>query len=247
MAKTMAKTASKALATWQEELAKDAQAAVATESSVQLGNRLSTKGGRFSFGGNLLKDTHIDLVVLDHVMKNTYYEGRYDPDNPASPVCFAFGTDEKTMAPHAESTKPQSKTCADCPQNKFGTSDTGKGKACKNIRELAVIPAEQLKTLATAEVGLLAVPVMSVKPWAAYVQQLAVGKLPPYAVVTTVSIEPDAKSQYRLGFHPAEAIDMSEHFAALKAKRAEAAPMLVVPYKPVEAQPAAAPRGKRKY
>lgn len=245
----MAKTTGKAVVSWQDEVAKDAKAVAAQEASVQLGSFISLRGGRFSFNGNQLKDDHMDVVVLDHVAENAYYEGRFDPDAPASPVCFAFGTDEKTMAPHPDAPKPQHPTCQGCPQNQFGSADTGKGKACKNQRKLALIHADQLGDVANAEVAFMRLPPTSVKPWAAYVQTLAATtNRPPYAMVTTVSIGPDPKTQFKLSFRPEQPLDMDRLFTALKAKRAEVAPALVVPYAPVEAseKPAASPR-KRKY
>ena len=82
----------------------------------------------------------LDLVIVDFVSRNTFYEGTYDPNNITPPACFAIHPEPKQMAPSENSPIKQSDDCASCPMNQFGSS--GKGKACKNGRMLAVLPPD---------------------------------------------------------------------------------------------------------
>lgn len=189
---------------WDDELAKYAQEASAKERLVA-GKFLSVKGGALSLDGQALKGNVADVVVVGSVYENTYYEGAYDPDNKSPPVCYAFADEEKGLAPHPESAKPQAESCAACPLNKWGSARKGEGKACQNRRRLAMIAAVDLTptSVEKAEVVYLKVPVTSTRYWAAYTKGLAnMMKRPPFAVITRVACHPDPKTQIRLGFEP---------------------------------------------
>ena len=223
-----------AVANWDEELAKYAKQAVATTGSGG-GEFLSTKGGVLSYQGSEVPDNLMNTVILDHVFENHFYTARFDPNNPASPVCFAFGRDVDEMAPHADSTEPQSDTCKDCPQNKFGTADTGRGKACGNIRRLALMTEDGLEDVENATVAFLKVPVMSCKGWDGYVKDLERTKnRPPFAVVTEVSVVDDETAQFKVKFKLAEDVPASA-IKALIAKHEKAAEEIMFPYQQMEA------------
>ena len=49
------------------------------------------------------------IIVADFGFENALYEAAFDPDNPASPVCYAFGRDADGMKPHKDSPKDMSK------------------------------------------------------------------------------------------------------------------------------------------
>jgi hypothetical protein len=219
---------------WDEELARQAQMAASIEESVIVGgNFVSTRGGRLSFNGGEVPGNKLNVIILDHILENHYYTGRFDPDTPQSPVCFAFGRTEVEMAPHEKATEPQAEACKGCPLNEFGSADTGKGKACKNIRRLALIPEDAIEDLEGVQVAYFKVPVTSVKAWAGYIQQLAnVLRRPPFAVVTEISIVPDAKTQFKVQFKLVSQIDDGDHLAALLAKKNEMAETIAFPYAP---------------
>lgn len=243
--KTPAKKTGTAVAKWDEELAKLAQQAKGLEANVGGGNFISTKGGRLQYNGAEVPGNSMRVIVVDHILENHYYNVRYDPDNPASPCCFAFGTDESDMAPHEESSEPQADACKGCPMNEFGSADTGRGKACSNIRRLALIAEDGMEDIEGAALAFLKVPPTSVKGWAGYVRQLAdVMGRPPLGVITEISITPDPKTQFKINFSVVEKIEDGDVLQALIAKRAQAATELVVPYAPVEEAPAPAPRGR---
>lgn len=218
---------------------------------------ISTKGGRLTFNGGEVPDGRMNVIVLDHILENHYYADSYDPDNPSSPVCFAFSHGDEELVPHEKSSEPQCEQCKGCPMNEFGSAERGRGKACKNIRRLAIITEDEMEDPENATVAYLKVPVTSVKAWAGYVQQLAnVMRIPPFAAVTEISIVPDAKSQFKLQFKLVEQISDKATIKELIAKRESIQQELVTPYQPMEvaeeeerprgAKPAAKP-AKRKF
>lgn len=241
------KPASAGVNSYDAELAKFAQEYTSMEENAGGGLPfISTKGGRLQLNGGEFPGNVANLIVLDHILENQFYLDSYDPENPASPVCFAFGRTEADLTPHEKSSEPQCEGCKGCPMNEFGSADRGKGKACKNIRRLAVILEGDLDDIENATVAYLRVPVMSVKGWAGYVQQLGnVLKIPPFAAITEVSIVPDAKSQYRLQFKMVEQITDKSAVKALIAKRESIQQEIETPYTPTEVVEKPAPRGRR--
>lgn len=217
------------MASWQEEAARDAQEAA--ESEVSGGKFISIAGGMFQFDGKQLPNP-LSVVVLDSIHENAFYAGRYDPDNKQGPVCFAFsrkGGDD--MAPHDNSSEKQNPTCKGCPRNEWGSADTGAGKACKNIRRLALMMPAQLSDVGEAQVAYMKLPVTSAPIWGSYVKGLESSlKRAPYGVVTSMKIVPDPKTQYKLNFSVVEPIDLDKHFAALKDKRAKVQGEIMSPY-----------------
>jgi hypothetical protein len=218
----MAKKPGTAVATWDEELSNRAKIADAQARTLQTGNKFfSLKSGVFSFDGKPLPGNEIYVVILDGVFANTHYAGKFDPGNPASPDCYAFGRDAQSMTPH-DNVAPEEKhsdRCATCPMNVFGSADEGQGKACKNTYRLALIPAGNVdakgkfkqftseEELLTQEVGYLMIPVTSVnKQFLVYVKQLKDGvwtagkSRPTEGVVTRIKLVPDANNQFVLNF-----------------------------------------------
>jgi len=177
-------------ATWEEELARDADAAVAAERTTGGGNFISIKGGHFSTKGEVL-ESPIRVIVLDSVSVNAYYTEKFNPDKPATPVCYAVDRDPEKLAPTNDVPSRQNLTCSDCWANAFGSGD-GKGKACKNGRKLALVSAMNLNDVTSdSEVFQLNLPPTSLKFWAGYVKKLkAVLRRPPWGVVTELEMQP---------------------------------------------------------
>jgi hypothetical protein len=220
-----------AIANWDDELAREAELAAKEEKSGG-GTFLSTRGGQLSYRGNPIAGNRLNVVILDYVFENVFYNERFDPDSPRSPVCFAFARKESELVPNNENCEEvQSEQCEGCPQNEWGSADTGKGKMCKNTRRLALITADSLDEIEDAEVAMLSIPVTSIKGWGGYVQQLAISvKRPTYGVVTEISVVPDSKTQYKVGFKLVGNVDASS-IAALREKREGLEAMLTVPYR----------------
>jgi hypothetical protein len=199
---------STAMMNWEEELAKYAQETSDREQTPS-GQFIGTRGGILSVGGQPVEGNKILVIILDHVYENVFYKGKFDADAPASPNCYAFGHVEDGMAPHEDAGDKQAAECSGCPQNEWGTADTGKGKACKNIRRLAIISANGLtpEGVPDAEIFYAKVSVTSVKPWAHYVKGVASTlKRPPFGVITEISLTPDAKTQFKMNFRVVESL-----------------------------------------
>ena len=244
--KVLAKVASKstAIVNWSEEMAKYATESAAVADSIGTGGKfISFKGGKITFDGGEVPGGKMNCVILDHVLENAFYTGKYDSKNPSSPVCFAFGVDQKDMAPHEDSADPQNETCRGCAQNEWGTADTGKGKACKNIVRMALVAESDLEDLESAEIAYARIPVTSTKAWAGYVKNLeSTLHLPPFAVVTEMSVVEDEGDQFHIVFKLAEKID-KEHGEALIAKHETAHEAIDFPYIKAEEKPAPAGEG----
>jgi hypothetical protein len=244
------------IAKWDEELAAMAEMAAGTEAAATLGNWLSVKQGIMSYQGNDIPGNKLECVIPAAVFENAYYDSAYDPDNPQSPVCFAFSENGQNMVPHEKSTKPQNEQCGEpgkagcCPQNEWASTDVGRGKACKNIRRLAVIEASEASTvegIETANAAFIKIPVTSVKGWSGYVQTLKnTIRRPPMAVITEMSCRPDPKRQVAVNFKFVEQIESSPLLHALKARVAPLLEALQQPYTSFEDEAEEAPAPKKK-
>lgn len=222
----------------------------AAEEQLTSGAVLSTRGGTLSVGDEVLPGNQACVIVLDSLRENTYYADKFNPDLPAAPICYAFGRGpeaEEEMAPHESMQvdlhyfKPQAQDCKTCQWNEWGSADKGRGKACQNRRRLALIPAgfyspkrgsrdfdleifNDPKHFQTADIVFAKLPVLSVKNWAKYVNQIATNfHRPPHGVITRLFLEPDAQAQYKLDFEMIEEVPndlaqiiMDRHEAALK-------------------------------
>lgn len=88
---------------------------------------------RFKDGGFVLQEgdepeDEIRGIILYTKQNNVFFTNAYKPGVAAQPDCFSpdgkIPTVEKPVAPR----------CKGCPKNEYGTSRTGAGKACRNIR-----------------------------------------------------------------------------------------------------------------
>lgn len=206
------------LISWDQELARQAEIAAGMEASSGGSQFFSLSSGVLSWQDAPLPNNQMAVVILDSIFENVFYESIYDPTTPQSPLCFAFGRDEKVMAPHhivVEAGNHLSESCVTCDMNAWGSSNLGKGKACRNARRLALIPAgtfdsagrfelfDDAEHFDTTMIGFMKLPVTSVKGYASFVKQVA-GTLrrPPFGIVTKVKVVPDPKSQFKVIFEP---------------------------------------------
>lgn len=249
-AATAAKNPGTAIVSWKARLAEAAKKQSIVEKPMGNGMpTISTRGGILALDGDPIKGNALDVIILVSAHVNAYYPGRFDPDNKAAPTCYAFGDLESDdpqaeMTPHEESEAPESESCEACPMNIMGSADTGRGKACKNIRRLAVVSTDALESpeaMAEAEVRMINLPVTSVKNWANFARKVNDElELPAYGVVANISCAPDAKTQYKVLFEMVEAIDFDDKlYAALEAKISDVKRVIVAPYPKNEALQAA--------
>jgi hypothetical protein len=194
---------------WQKEMEAAAQAAMQDEKPDE--KFISFKSGVMTFNDQAAPGNKLQVVVVGSAFENAYFPGRYDPNKVKSPDCYAIALREEDLAPNVDDvTTAQAESCDDCPLNEWESDPAGgKGKACKNVRRLAVIQAFQVKDNAKAlDVLYARIPVTSVANWSKYVTQIGnVVKRPPWGIVTEISVVPDAKSQFKVHFEFVELVE----------------------------------------
>ena len=165
------------------------------------GNRISIRGMRFRqyAGGEQVavsKDDAMNIVILNAArISRTYFEGTYDPDNPAPPSCWSVDT--QTPAPEVPADQRMSDKCATCPMNIKGSANSGTGRACRFNQRLAVaIEGEldkvyQLQLPATTIFGDAKGAQMGMQAYARFLQA---HNTPAIAVVTQMSFDTDAET-----------------------------------------------------
>lgn len=259
MARATTKKPGTAVANWDEELAKQAEVAAAVEANSGGGQFFSVKGGILQFDGAPLPGNQAAVVIVDSIIEYTYYEGDYDPDNPQSPAAYAFGRDEETIRWHENSIPEYAgELCKDSDINQWGSAEKGRGKACKNSRRLALIPAGSYNAKGDLEmfdddeehfrktpIAFMKLPVTSVKGYSTFVKQVS-GALrrPPHGVFTRISVVPDPKTQFKVLFEVLDKIP-NELMGAVMQRHTEAQSIIEFPYAPIEEAPAKPARGGR--
>lgn len=240
------KTESTALVSWDEELARQAEAAAAQEANTGGGQFFQLRAGVLSFNDSPLPNNEMAVIIADSILENVWYEEAFDADNPSPPTCFAFGRDEPTLAPHASvlaaGQSPENCTaCADCPMNEWGSADKGRGKACRNGRRLALLsagvfsPDGRLKavdaeTLQSSQIAFMKLPPTSIRGYATFVKQVAGAlKRPPHGVITKIKVVPDAKTQFKVLFEPLANVP-NELMAVAMQRHEEAKKLIDFPY-----------------
>ena len=162
----------------------------------------------------------MEVVILDFANENNYYDGPYDPDEPSSPACWSvMKSKPNDMEPSEESPKPQCDDCVSCWANEYGSASTGRGKACKNSRRLAIVAVDDLEDVKNAEVAFLRVPPTSNKSF----DKMAGGvrkvfKRPMYGVVVDISFDEDSEYE-KLLFKAVKPIEDTSILMALRELR----------------------------
>jgi len=129
----------------------------------------------------------IELVILragEHVSK-VYYSSSFVDGSNAKPDCQSVNG----IKPDKTIPNPVHPQCADCPMNQWGSrvSDDGKpGKACQDVKRLAVVPQNNIRNEALGGPLLLRVPPASLKELKTYADQLQGHGFPYFAVATRI-------------------------------------------------------------
>jgi hypothetical protein len=162
------------------------------------GKTISIKGGVFRMivGGEEIaknEDRAMSIVVVNAApaVGRTYYAGAYEEGQVTSPACWS--ADGKAPDPTAE--KPQSSSCATCPQNIKG-SGQGDSRACRFSRRVAVV----LEGDISGNVYRLQLPATSIfgeakgdrMPLNAYAKFLAGHGVPMSGIVTEARFDTEA-------------------------------------------------------
>lgn len=186
-------------------------------------NKIQIKANKKFISPNGDEGTELNVVVLDFISYNAWYDRAYDPDTPSPPACFALNANPKLLEPHETSPLKQAEVCQACPQNQWG-SGTGKSKACQNRRLLAVVAANK----PDADILLLSISPANIKFWDKYVQTLFIKhRLDTANVITKVTLDDD-KEFNSPRFSIASVLEQEE-LSQFGSRLEEAAQMLMTP------------------
>jgi hypothetical protein len=184
------------------------------------GNKIKIENKQFKLPSGDVSDS-LDVVIIDFVYMNKYYESEYDPNNIVPPTCFAINLGAAYLAPSPNSPNKQNKTCAGCPMNQFGTA--GKGKACQNRMLIAVLPADATND---TPMHVLDISPTAIKPFSAYVSAVArTLNRPAFGVVTNVVCNPSVKWDVPVFGNP-QLIEDADYIVMARSRRQEACELL---------------------
>lgn len=211
----MAKTKSTAIAApieeaeWEKTLREKAKN---VKSALTVGvPQIKHKGSILAIDGKKIEGNKLALIVLGMVWVKTYYENEWTEGSKETPTCYAFGSTEKGLVPHAAVPDKQADACDGCQHNKFGTALKGKGKRCGDRPTLLVLLAVDLEKKGDVEVQRaiqkaqhyqLQVPPASIKVLGGYAATL--GDLTPHGdlseAITELGTEGRQSGGYGLTF-----------------------------------------------
>jgi hypothetical protein len=149
--------------------------------------------------------TSIEAVIVkaNKGTSKVFYLKGYDPDSSEKQKPDCYSSDG--VAPAADAKTPQSKKCATCPHNQWGSriTDKGasKGKACSDTVRLAIAPGGQIN-----DPMLLRVPPASIRALGEYGQMLAKRGVAYNMVLTRIGFDMEAESP-KLTFKPVGLLD----------------------------------------
>jgi len=201
--------------------------AVSTGPSIK---RISIKGSVFRMvveGKEVAKNEErsMNVVIVGAAQHNsrTFYEATFSEGQGAKmPDCFS----DNGIGPNPKSTAPQAATCKDCPQNVDGSHPSGKGRACRFSRRLAVL----LENDQHGDIFQLTLPAQSIfgkgvdgkLPLEAYVRLLGTNNVSVTSVVTEMRFDTSSATP-KLTFKAVRYLEEDEFANALaKGKTAEA-------------------------
>lgn len=234
---------------WDAEFAKFAGTArAAADTAASGGNFIRVvNNANLSYKGAVIGSS-MEGIIIDSCFMNAYYAERYDPNNPSPPDCYAFNReDQNNMIPSEKIEVPQHHECRTCPMNAWGSADTGRGKACKNRRRLAIMLPDALEEgIEAATIAYFELPPTSGGLWDGYVKLLDdVHKRPPFGVLTKIKVVPDKDYQFRIEFEFVELLD-GQHAPDLIAKHQRENELIMFDFQPKEEAAEEKPKGKAK-
>lgn len=219
----MAKKQNNKVAKYDEIFAEEAKKYIKKE-KISLGQTISLRGGVMSIGDKPIPGNSIVCVILESAFVNTLYEGDFNPDELAPPVCYAVAIEEDDLAPPAAIKDKVNDTCQGCVNNEWGSAARGRGKACRNGRRLAIIPAGEIDKkskqvsiydtvdeFSDTDIVHLGLSPTNIKAYSKYVHEIFdVVQRPPFGVITKISVEPNAGTVFRVVFEYLEPINDSD-------------------------------------
>lgn len=239
------------LISWEQRLQEEAKAEAAN--FVPSVGRISIQSGVMMYGGNPVPGNTVNVIVLAHVFENSWFPKPYSKAEQRNPDCYALAQHKEDLVPADNVPNPINPTCSGCAYLEWGSDPKGgKGKACKEVMRLAVMPVQNVtdpEAVANSEIAVLKIPVTSVKNWANYLQRLsALHGRPAWAVLTEIKVVTDPKTQFKMLFDSKADVTSDEILTALSKRIQMARNALLAPYdKPGEVVEEEAPAsGKKK-
>lgn len=198
------------------------------------GDFLSFKGGVLSLGGATLANP-LRVVVIDFQAERAYYDEPFRPGEKTSPACYSYDLDE----PHEKAKNKQSDKCLTCEWNQFGTSENGRGKACKEGARVVFMAADQLDNPAEAKLVQGRLSVTNSRIFDRFVR--ALGETATWQVSVDFHVKGHPTNQYEVAFRDVESVD-EDALDALSARVGDAEALLSAPYPEFDETPA--PKGR---
>jgi hypothetical protein len=158
--------------------------------------------------GDTVPSLELVLLRANPQLSKTYYQGKWAEGDNSSPDCWSVDG----ITPDASVPTPVCKSCAACPMNAFGSrvSDNGsKGKACQDVRRIAVLPLGDLANEAFGGPMLLRVPPASLGDLATYGKTMKAQGFKYQLIGTRVGFDPDA-SYPKINFKPIRVLTEDE-------------------------------------
>ena len=165
-------------------------------------------------------------------LRKKYFVTKFNP-NSTEPAKMADCFSDDGVAPHVLSSTAQSKTCASCPHNAFGSGrdQEGKptnGKACSDNKQLAVFSRAPAQAGAANNVFGLRLPPASLKSFAQYVKGLTAKRVPLPAALTIVGFDENFSFPV-LTFRFGGLLDEAQYAAISKMAHGEQAETILAP------------------
>jgi hypothetical protein len=192
--------------------------------------RISIKGSVFRMmveGKEVAKneDRSMNIVIVGAAQYNSrsFYEATFTEGQTVKMPDFFS---DNGINPSTKSTSPQAPACKDCPQNVDGSAPSGKGRACRFSRRLAVV----LENDQQGDVFQITLPAQSIfgkgvdgkLPLEAYVRLLGTNNVSVTSVVTEMRFDTSSATP-KLTFKAVRYLEEDEFANSLaKGKTAEA-------------------------
>jgi hypothetical protein len=143
--------------------------------------------------GNAIPSIDVVMVKSNPMPSKTYYASKYEAGASEAPDCSS----SDGLRPDASVQNPQHTACASCPQNAWGSRMTEagkKGRACSDVRRMAVVFADELRKKGRdAHLFLMRIPPASLNPLKDYAEKvLGPAGLEYFAVVTQLGFDSTA-------------------------------------------------------
>ena len=180
------------------------------------GPKIRLDGRKFAFPDGTSTVDPVQVVIVDFINANSYYDRSYVKGTVVPPACFALGDNPKAMVPSDASPDKQCDTCTGCPMNEYGTAATGKGKACKNEVLLAVLPVD---AAADAPLWIMKVSPTGLKSFYGYIAALSRMTMAPVEMITTVSFDDSTYPTLVFG-DPTNNADFEAHYGRMDEAKA---------------------------